>query len=180
MSTLLHYTFPRTQDRRIYEDVRRQLTWQSDIQSEEIRVEVREAKVFLSGPVETCCEKIEAERAANAVYGVADVVNNIVVAPKHARTDSEINDDIVAALRTCTSVVEEIPEVHVNEGVAILRGRSRWEFQRQGAERVALAIVGVKSVVNQIVVDPDSSRLNGLQKTIRFYRPSSLASLRAS
>jgi len=180
MSMLPQYTFPRTQDRRIYDDVCRQLTWQSDIQSEEITVAVKDSKVFLAGRVETCFEKAEAERAANAVYGVTGIVNDIIVEPKQVRTDSEIAADITAALRTCTSVVEELPDVHVTDGVAVLQGRSRWEFQRHGAEQQALAIVGVKHVVNLIVVDPTSRSLHDRKKPANFYSPQALVSMRAS
>jgi len=180
MSTLLQYIFPQTQDRRIHDDVCRQLTWQADIQSEEITVAVKDSKVVLTGPVETCFEKDEAERAAKAVYGVTDIVNDIVVEPKERRTDSEIAADISAALRSFTSVVEEFPDVKVRNGIAILRGRSRWEFQRHGAEQLALAIVGVRRVVNLIVVDPTSPSLHGRQKPLNFYRPHALISMRAS
>ena len=180
MSTLLQYNVPQMQDRRIHDDVRRQLTWQSDIQSEEIKVEVKDSKVVLTGCVETCFEKAEAERAAKAVYGVTDIANDIVVEPKELRTDSEIVDDISAALRSFTSVVEELPDVKVKNGIAILKGRSRWEFQRHGAEELALAIVGVRRVVNLIVVDPTSPSLHGCQKPLNFYRPDAVASMRAS
>jgi osmotically-inducible protein OsmY len=180
MLTLPQYTFPKTQDERIHDDVCRQITWQSDIQSQEIHVEVKDSKVILSGRVETCLEQVEAENAAKAAFGVAGVANNIVVAPKRPRSDSEIADDIVAALRTCTSVVEELPDVLVRDGVAILRGRSRWEFQRQGAERLALAIVGVKKVSNLMVVEQGMENLRDIQKPVNLYRPHLLMSLRAS
>jgi len=180
MSILLHYAIPQTQDRRIFDDVCRQLTWQSDIQSEEIAVTVKNSKVFLTGRVQTCFEKAEAERAANAVYGVTDIVNDIAVEPKQARTDSQVAADITAALRTCTSVIEELPEVNVTDGVAILQGSSRWEFQRHGAEQQTLAIVGVRSVVNLIVVDPASRTVHDRKKPANLYRPLTLVSMRAS
>jgi osmotically-inducible protein OsmY len=180
MSTLPQYVFPKTQDERIHDDVCRQITWQSDIQSEEIRVEVKDSKVILSGGVETCLERVEAENAAKAVFGIAGVTNNIVVAPKRPRSDSEIADDIVAALRTSMSVVEELPDVLVRDGVAILTGRSRWEFQRLGAERLALAIVGVKKVDNLMVVEQATDNLRNVQKPVNVYRSHLLMSLKAS
>jgi osmotically-inducible protein OsmY len=180
MSKLLQITFPQNQDNRIHDDVRRQLTWQSDIQSEEIEVAVQDSKVFLTGCVETCFEKAEAERAANAVYGVTCVLNNIKVDPKQFRTDPEIEADITAALQACTSVVEELPDVTVRNGVAIMQGRSRWEFQRHGAEQLALAIVGVKRVVNLIVIDPTAIGARRHQKPLSFYQQHSQLSMRAS
>jgi osmotically-inducible protein OsmY len=149
-----HSIFPSTQDQRIHEDVCRQLTWQTDIQSKEIVVDVKNSAVILSGQVETCLERREAESAAKAVYGVSSVTNNLKVEPKHARTDSEIAEDVIANLRMVICVLEAIPSVTVRDGVVTLEGRVRWNFQRESAERASDAVVGVLRVDNWIKVQP--------------------------
>ncbi len=152
--TLLTFTFPTQEDDRIHDDVCRQIVWQPEIQSREINVEVRNAEVFLSGEVETCLERLEAERAAKAVYGVVSVTNNIEVVPKTQRADDEIACDVIAGLRTIASVLDKEPKVSVRSGIVMLEGKLHWNFQRQSAERVAQAVVGVRQVLNFIEVAP--------------------------
>lgn len=149
-----HSIFPSTQDERIHDDVCRQLTWQTDIQSKEIVVEVKNSAVVLSGRVETCLESREAESAAKAVFGVSSVTNNLQVKPKHARSDSEIAEDVIAGLRMVICVLEAIPTVTVRDGIVTLAGSVRWNFQRESAERAADAVVGVLRVDNFIKVEP--------------------------
>lgn len=146
--------FPRKQDDRIREDIRRQLMWQTDIQSEEIEVQVKDGAVTLSGRVETRLERMEAENAAKAVFGVSSITNIICIEPKRPRTDEEIGDEITAGLRMMTSVLEELPLVSVSDGVVTLRGTLRWHFQRASAEKVADAVVGTRQVQNLIEVIP--------------------------
>lgn len=155
-----HSIFPKAQDERICNHVRRQLMWQTDIQSDEIAVEAKNSTVTLSGRVETCLERREAESAAYAVYGVSSVTNNIRVEPRRARTDQEIAADVAATLRMVICVMEELPSVTVRDGVVTLRGRVRWKFQLTSAERAADAVVGVKRVRNLIEVRPVTGNEN--------------------
>lgn len=149
-----HSIFPATQDERIHDEVCRQLTWQTDIQSKDIVVEVKNSAVTLSGQVETCLERREAESAAKAVYGVSSVINKIEVEPKHVRLDGEIAEDVIASLRMVICVLEAIPSVIVRSGVVNLEGQVRWNFQRESAERAADAVIGVLRVDNFIKVEP--------------------------
>jgi len=148
------FALPQNQDDRIAEDVRRQITWQTDIQSRAIHVQVENGAVILTGVVETRLEKLEAELAAKAVYGVSSVANRITVQPERERADCEIEEDLDAALHMLASILEEPPVATVKNGVATLRGRVRWNFQRHSAERAADAIIGVREVVNIIEVAP--------------------------
>ena len=148
------YCYPKTQDERIHDDVCRQIMWEADIQSKEIKVEVKNSAVLLSGSVETCLEKLEAEKAAKAVFGVASVTNNIEVEPKQARSDGEIAKAVVASLRAIQCVLEEVPRVSVRNGEVMLEGIVRWNFQRECAERAAEGVVGVKRVEDFIEVTP--------------------------
>ena len=153
MTMLFHHVYE-SQDDRIYDDVCRQLMRQADIQSQEIVIKVKNSVVTLSGRVETCLERMEAEKAAKAVYGVSSVTNLIEVIPKRARTDREIADGIVAGLRMVSFVLEGVPKVVVSNGIVTLEGKVRWNFQRESAERTAEGVVGVQGVHNLIEVVP--------------------------
>ncbi|MDE1177392.1 MAG: BON domain-containing protein [Edaphobacter sp.] len=148
--------FPDTADERILCDLMRQITWQSDIDARHIRVEVRDGIVYLRGSVQTCIEVVEADHAAQAVYGVNRVVNHLEVLADRHRADHEIARELAAALRNTTSVLDHLPTHTVVDGVVTLHGVCRWEFQRLCAERTALSIIGVQSVVNRIAVDPNA------------------------
>ncbi len=150
MTTLLQ--LPATNDERILCDLMRQITWQSDIDASRIRVEVNDGIVHLRGTVQTCMEIVEAEHAAQAVYGVNRVINHLEVHAEHHHTDKEIARDLAIALRNTSTVLDQLPTVTVTDGVVILTGVCRWQFQRLCAERTALSIIGVRSVVNLISV----------------------------
>ncbi len=152
MATLLRSMGSKRQDERILNDVRRQITWQSDIQSEEIGIQVKGGMVFLDGTVETRLEKLEAEKAAKAADGVSSVTNDIQVLPKAERTDAEIQGNVSAGLRAVLCVLEKLPAVTVRGGVVVLEGTVRWSFQRTSAERAADAVIGVRGVSNRISV----------------------------
>ena len=152
MATLLRSMGSKMQDERILNDVRRQITWQSDIQSEEIGIQVKGGMVFLDGTVETRLEKLEAEKAAKAADGVSSVTNDIQVLPKAERTDAEIQGNVSAGLRAVLCVLEKLPGVTVRGGVVVLEGTVRWSFQRTSAERAADAVIGVRGVSNRISV----------------------------
>ena len=146
------YTFPfaHTQDQRIHDDVRRQLIWQPDIQSDRIKIAVRNGTVFLTGRVLTCLEKREAEKAAKAPFGVLRVVNQLVVDPLCLRSDPEIANDVRAALINASSILDDLPYVSVHNGIVTLSGDVHWHFESQRAENTALAVLGVKCVNNLI------------------------------
>jgi osmotically-inducible protein OsmY len=150
----LYNIFPKTQDERIRDDVRRQLMWQTDIQPEGIVVELNDSAVVLSGRVETCLERREAERAASAVHGASSITNAIQVEPKRTRTNREIADDVRAGLRMAICILEELLSASVSDGVVTLRGRVRWKFQAMAAERAGDAVAGVLRVRNLIEVAP--------------------------
>lgn len=150
MNNLLQ--LPATNDERILCDLMRQMTWQTDIDASHIRAEVSNGVVHLRGTVQTCMEIVEAEHAAQAVYGVTRVINHLEVHAEHRHTDKEIARDLAIALRNTSTVLDQIPTVTVNDGVVVLTGVCRWQFQRLCAERTALSIIGVRSVVNLIAV----------------------------
>jgi osmotically-inducible protein OsmY len=146
-------------DERILCDVMRQIIWQADIDAHAVRLTVNNGVVQFYGTVETCTEKVEAENAAKAVFGVVSVINDLAVAPHRLHEDSEIARDIDSSLRICTTVLEQAPEISVSQGTVVLDGRCRWEFQKLCAERIALSTIGVKRVVNLMKVGSATARL---------------------
>lgn len=68
--------------------------------------------------------------------------------------DDRIFDLVRVKLTSDTTVRGGALEVGVKDGVVTLRGKVRQDKQKQKAERLARKVKGVKSVVNEVRVDP--------------------------
>jgi osmotically-inducible protein OsmY len=131
-----------------------QLEWDPQIISKDISVVAKDHVVTLTGFVHSYPEKLAAERAAKAVYGVRAVANDIEVKPGSERTDPEIARDIVHAMRIDISVPDDRITTSIHKGWVTLEGTVNWHFQRAGAERCARNANGVRGVLNKIQLKP--------------------------
>lgn len=153
MSTAIN-SYTKTQDQRIQDDVTRQIMWQPEVHSKDISVKVLDANVTLTGFVHGYLEKVAAERAAKAVYGVVSVANDIEVKPAGTRTDPEIARDVVEALRLHASVPDEKIKVTVANGFVTLTGMLDWHYESENAEVAAHSVKGVRGIVNSLQIKP--------------------------
>jgi osmotically-inducible protein OsmY len=148
---------PKTQkesDAQIRDDVIRQLDWDPQVISRDINVATTDNVVALTGFVHSYADKLAAERAAQSVYGVKAVANDIEVKPASVRTDPEIARDIVHAMKINVIVPDEKIRTLVKDGFVTLEGTVDWDFQRKGAETCARHIDGVRGVANLVTVKP--------------------------
>ena len=148
---------PKTQkesDAQIRDDVIRQLDWDPQVMSRDINVATTDNVVALTGFVHSYADKLAAERAAQSVYGVKAVANDIEVKPASVRTDPEIARDIVHAMKINVIVPDEKIRTLVKDGFVTLEGTVDWDFQRKGAETCARHIDGVRGVANLVTVKP--------------------------
>jgi osmotically-inducible protein OsmY len=140
-------------DRQTREAVLRQLEWDPRVTSNDINVATADNIVTLTGFVHTYAEKYAAEKAAQAVYGVQAIANDIEVRPTSVRTDPEIARDVVHAMKMNLTVPQGI-KATVDAGSVALEGTVEWDFQRRSAESCARNVGGVRSVLNRIKVKP--------------------------
>jgi osmotically-inducible protein OsmY len=140
-------------DRQTREAVLRQLEWDPRVTSNDINVATADNIVTLTGFVHTYAEKYAAEKAAQAVYGVQAIANDIEVRPTSVRTDPEIARDVVHAMKMNVTVPQGI-KATVDAGSVALEGTVEWDFQRRSAESCARNVGGVRSVLNRIKVKP--------------------------
>jgi osmotically-inducible protein OsmY len=148
---------PKTQkesDAQIRDDVIRQLDWDPQVMSRDINVATTDNVVALTGFVHSYADKLAAERAAQSVYGVKAVANDIEVKPASVRTDPEIARDIVHAMKINVIVPDDKIKTLVKDGFVTLDGTVDWDFQRKGAETCARHIDGVRGVANLVTVKP--------------------------
>lgn len=143
-------------DSEIREDVIRELRWDPQITDPEaIGVAVKDGAVTLTGHTPTYSEKLAAARAAERVYGVKAVANDIKVKLSgEPRDDSDIAQAIAHVLENNTRIPEGKVHARVQAGWVTLDGEVEWDYQRREVERMVRNVRGVVGITNIIVVKP--------------------------
>ena len=166
-------------DNQIQKDVMDQLKWEPFLNAAEIGVAVRNGIVTLSGQVDSYYKKLSAEEAAKKVSGVKAVAEDIQigVSPVYAKTDTEIAEAILSALKWHTAVQDEKVKIKVDNGNVTLTGEVDWDFQRTNARKAIESLAGVRSITNLITVKPKVTSA-GIQRKIEsaFQRAASINS----
>jgi osmotically-inducible protein OsmY len=146
-------------DKQIQENVQQALDWEPSIDAADIGVTVDKGVVTLHGDIQSFAEKEAAERVALGVYGVKAVANdvNVQLGAERRRTDSDIAQAILSALRWSASVPHEKIAVTVTNGWVKLSGKVDWDYQRSAAGRIVRDLTGVVGVTNAITLEPHVS-----------------------
>ena len=143
-------------DKELKQHVQSALDWEPSLDAKDIGVSVDQGVVTLRGNVGSYVEKITAERVALRVYGVKAVANDLAVhlASVYERTDTEVAQAVVAALKWNTIVPNERVSVTVTNGWIALNGTLDWQYQKDAAARAVRDLTAVKGVTNNITVQP--------------------------
>lgn len=143
-------------DQDIKVQVERALEWEPSVDASDVGVSVEDRVVTLRGNVPSYADKGGAERVALRVYGVKAVANelNVRLLAGYERSDSDIAQAAVAALKWHTVVPTDCITVSVGDGWLTLRGTVEWQYQKNAAAGAVKALTGVKGVANEIVVRP--------------------------
>jgi len=143
-------------DRELQQNVQNALDWEPSIESTDIGISVDNGIVTLRGDVPSYAEKSAAERVALRVYGVKAVANdiNVRLISRYERTDTEIAQAAVSALKWNTMVPADKVSIAVSDGWITLTGTVDWQYQRSTAERAVRDLTGVKGVSNAIMLKP--------------------------
>lgn len=143
-------------DSQIQKDVMEQLKWEPFISASAIGVAVKNGIVTLSGNVDSYSKKITAENAAKKIAGVKAIAEDIQigVSPAFNKTDTEIAEAVLNALKWHSGVQEEKIKIKVENGNVRLDGEVEWEYQRTSVKSAIENLTGVRSVTNLISVKP--------------------------
>ena len=143
-------------DKDLKQHVQSALDWDPSLDATDIGVSVDETVVTLRGNVASYAEKVTAERVALRVYGIKAVANDLAVhlASSFQRTDTEIAQAAVAALKWNTMVPNDRVTLTVANGWLALNGTLDWQYQKDAAARAVRDLTGVKGVTNHIIVQP--------------------------
>jgi osmotically-inducible protein OsmY len=144
-----------TNDLQLRGKVLYQLDWDPGVDASGIGVSAQDARITLSGYTDSYASKLAAERAAKAVRGVRAVANDIEVTRMAGRSDTDIADDVVDALRREPRVPDAV-QATVSHGHVTLTGRVDWLFQKLAAGGAASHVKGVRHIANYIKVSPQA------------------------
>lgn len=143
-------------DAEIQKDVMDELKWVPLLKSTEIGVGVKNGIVTLSGVLDTYGKKALAEKAATRVAGVKAVADDLEVklSPGGKRTDTEIAEAVLNALKWHSAMQENKIKVKVDNGWVTLEGECEWAFQRTAAATMVKDLMGVTGIANNIKIVP--------------------------
>jgi osmotically-inducible protein OsmY len=152
----LEIKFPATQtlptDEEISKNIRSILEWNSHIDPSEIQVKTFNNLVTLEGNVNSYWEKYVIGEIVNAVRGVLEVKNSIIVRPKLETIDINIKSDIESAFERTNLINEDNIDVSVDTGMVTLEGAVSNFFVKTQAHNIAMYTSGVVDVVDKLTV----------------------------
>jgi osmotically-inducible protein OsmY len=143
-------------DSELRRDVLDELEWEPSLDAAGIGVAVNDGTVTLTGHAGSYAEKSAAEDAAQRVYGVRAVANDIAVEVRSGelRDDTDLAVEAVRLLDAAVDVPRNAVTVTVMNGWIRLEGRVPWKYQRDAAWRAVRYLRGAKGVSNFIAVRP--------------------------
>jgi len=147
--------------------VREELCWDPKVDSAAIAVSANAGEVTLRGTVARFREKREAQRAAERVYGVTSVRNELEVriVDEHGRQDTDLRGAVLQAM-ALDGLIPKTVDAKADSGLVTLTGTAAWQYQRKEAEFVAGNVPGVVDVDNQITLTSPPPKVGDVKQAI--------------
>jgi osmotically-inducible protein OsmY len=151
---------------KLRDDILDELAYEPVVDPAHIGVAVDQNVVTLTGHVGSYAQKLAALSAVRRVKGVHGIADEIEVRPaSEAKTsDDEIASRAINVLSWDSVVPDEGIQVTVRDGLVTLTGKVHWYYQKSSAERDVRNLSGVRSVVNNIEVEPHAKADNVKKK----------------
>src|SRR6266496_2318061 len=149
-------------------DVSDELFWDPKVDSAAIAVSADDGMVTLRGTVGSLREKREAKKAAQRVFGVLSVDNQLQVKLMNdaKREDADLRGDVLQALML-DGLVPSTVDAKVEDGFVTLTGTADLQYQRDEAEFVASNIVGALDVIDEIELNRPTPDAGDVQESIK-------------
>ena len=149
-------------------DVGDELFWDPKVDSTAIAASADGGKVTLRGTVGSLREKREAQKAAQRVFGVISVDNQLQVRLMNddKRADAELRGDVLQALML-DSIVPKTVDAKVEDGFVTLTGKANWQYQRDEADFVVSNIVGTLDVFDEIELEYPTPNRGDVKESIK-------------
>lgn len=143
---------PMPSDDQLKETLRLEFNEDSRLTPLKITIETSSGQVTLRGSVLSYYQKQIAEQDARDVIGVSGVTNLLEVNATE-RDDDAIQNDVESEIKTDYALNSYGINVQVKEGCATLSGTVNTLYDKTRARIIASRVLGVKDVVNNIVVN---------------------------
>jgi len=151
---------------KLRDDILDELAYEPIVDPAHIGVAVDQNIVTLTGHVGSYAQKLaalSAVRRVKGVHGIADAIE--VRASSDAKTsDDEIAKRAINVLSWDSVVPGNAIQVTVRDGLLTLTGKVNWYYQKSSAERDVRGLSGVRSVVNNIEIEPHAKPDNVKKK----------------
>lgn len=130
------------------------LSWEPLLHGSQIKAEVQNGIVTLTGSVDSFSKKAEAEEAAKNVSGVKLVVEELQIIFNNGnyKADAEIALEIANAFTWHWDIPNEKISAVVQNGWVSLGGELEWNYQKEAAKKVVSSLVGVRGITNDITI----------------------------
>ncbi len=148
------FNFFEKNDSEIQQDVINEVKWDPSVASTQLTISTKDGIVTMRGSVPHYYEKSRAEAAAQRVGGVRAVVDEIEVDldKSYQKSDETLAKAAANALEWDYSVPETGIKVSVENGWVTLKGETEWIYEREAAKKAIDHLVGVRGVINNIIV----------------------------
>ena len=157
--------------------VREELCWDPRVDSAAIAVSASDCEVTLCGTLGSFRQKREAQKAAERVYGVTSVHNelDVRILDEHGRQDADLRGAVLQAM-AMDGLIPKTVDAKADSGSVTLTGRAAWQYHREEAEFVAGNVPGVVDVDNQITLTSPQPKAGDVKQSIEraFQRNASL------
>lgn len=147
-------------EKSIKQKVLDQLFWDSRVDSSDIKVEVKDGTVILTGNIPSYIDKGRAETDAWSIEGVKRVDNKLgVKIPEFVEvpTDEKIELHINNLLNLSYNIDESKIDVSVDNGIVTLRGVVDAYWKKLQIKNLISEIAGITDVINEVTIAPTSS-----------------------
>jgi osmotically-inducible protein OsmY len=152
---------------RLRDDILDELAYEPIVDPAHIGVAVDQDIVTLSGHVGSYAQKLAALSAVRRVKGVHGIADEIEV--RYSSDETPSDDEIAKRALNVLSWDSVVPsnaiQVTVRGGLVTLTGKVNWYYQKSSAERDVRGLSGVRSVVNNIEIEPHA-KPNNVKKKI--------------
>jgi osmotically-inducible protein OsmY len=135
-------------------DIAAELLWDPAVHVTGLAVSVKDGVATVSGQVETFAQNQAVARAVHRVSGVRGLVLRLEVRlePAHKRSDEELTQAALHALRWNSLVPDDRVKVEVEDGWLTLMGEVDFDYQRASAEQCIRPLVGICALDNKITL----------------------------
>jgi osmotically-inducible protein OsmY len=146
-------------DAELRDDVMEELRWDPQVaEPENIGVAATDGAVTLTGHTTTYADKLAAARAAERVYGVKAVANDLRIhLAGSPRDDTDVAKAIAHVLEWNVNIPDGRIQARVQNGWVTLDGHVDYDFQRREVERMVDHVRGVVGVTDELVLTPPAS-----------------------